>query len=229
MRGRKAILCILLCCALSLQACGAIDSQKQNGQTETNCEVADEKEEPERLNTTHFDNLPKVVEQVGFSFRAVESFGEDWHFSNFSVYEQQDTDYKNEPVGKPYTAVGLRYRLGKSVFTYDVMIHKVGGDDEYRPTAVSSEEINGVEVFFTEYTLKMVTGDYELTEEDYERIAQGNYSVSNDGETNGYVSFRGAYWIEDGIFYRLLGGLEDMPMDDVKEIVTDLLENAQQQ
>lgn len=194
---------------------------------ETEEETEGKEEKTERLNTTKFENLPKVVEQAGFDFRAPKEFTNGCTFEKFSIGQQYDKDENGENIGEPYTEVVLQYAKGFN--TPRVYIHQVSQEVKPKLNYVYSKEINGIEVSFTEYVLHNVEPDYEMTEADWEEYNSGKGAFSTSGEDERYDSyFRDAYWVEDNVYYWLMPIMENAEFEEVEQLVEEYL-NAEYQ
>ena len=197
---------------------------KKDEDTVEKSEQEAETTEEKKINYTHFEDLSLAVEQVGFSFRAIEGT-EDAYFSSFSITERQDEDEEGNKVGDPYPTVVLQYReKANKLPAFMVTIYPVQGEIEPPATYVSTEEIEGISVSLTDYILILVTSDYELTDEDWEFVNSGKGSFSSGGGIDGEESHhRSMYWEENGIFYKLASWIPDMPEEELQEIVRAIL------
>lgn len=242
---KKKTIMLLLSAMLAMQGCGQtpadteptsseeqmVESENQTEATETEAAQTEkvEAEKPESLNKTKFENLPKVVEQVGFDFRAPEKFSNGIIFKCFDISEEYEKDENGEQIGEPYPKVTLQYYTHPQIDRRDISMHPMEGEIEHPVIYVYSKEINGVEVYFTEYILRMVAEDYEMTEEDWELYNSGLVGFSCDGETEGVDHyFRDAYWKEDGIFFETRIGQHDVPFEEIEGFVEEYL-NAEYQ
>ena len=238
---KKIIVSALLIGAISLTACGAKNNGDVNTQaTETQVQETEspntaskETETEERLKTTDFGNLPKVAEKVGFSFRALDSLDADddennsFKFQNFSISTEKETEINGMKLDEPSYVVKLNYKKRGliesfvTIFPYDC--------EQLNPTLqdprcfVSKEKINGIDVWISEYILRFIPKDYELTEEDYALMENGNIDFSCDGVTLGDSYFRALYWIQDGVYYELDVREENYPLETLEKMVNDIM------
>lgn len=237
---KSIVILLVMVLIFSLLACGnRLAGQEEKNETSTEetelTEVSKEqgetqktdesKKEPEKLNATHFDNLPKVAEQVGFSFRAPEKFSNDYSFSSFSIVELQDKDEKGQKIGEKYTAVKLNYKFSNNVYTSTITLYPKEEAIIPPPTYVSTKDIDGIDVSLLEYILRMVDDDFEYTDEDAAWEAQGKGSISKDGVTVGDVYYRTLYWEEDGIYYEIQAGVGDMPVEELETMMKEVIQS----
>lgn len=189
--------------------------------------------EQERLKTTDFSNLSKVAEQVGFSFRALESLDADddennsFKFQNFSISTEKETEINGMQLDEPSYVVKLNYKKRGLIEAF-VTIFAYDGE-QLNPTLqdprcfVSKEKINEIDVWLSEYILRFIPKDYELTEEDYALMENGNIDFSCDGVTLGDSYFRALYWVQDGVYYELDVREENYSLETLKKMVNDIM------
>lgn len=222
---KQKIAVLLLLCLAALPGCGTNQTAvpMQTEASETTLATVTEETKPERLKVTDFGNLPKVAEQVGFSFRATEKLTGGWRFEKITISQTEDTDEYGNTIGTEHKSVKLNYLWTNNVFGMSVLIYPIEGQPVQPPTYVYTKELGGVEVLFGEYILHIVEPDYEMTEEDWAFYNAGKGGFSTNGEDTRYDSYyRQAFWVEDGVFYFLRAG-EDAAFDDVEQMVQEIL------
>lgn len=228
---KKTITLMLLAfMAFVLCACGSTlyKPEEKSVQTKTKGESKNKEDyrQPEKkaeeLDTKDFSNLSKAAEQVGFSFHAVEKFKNDYSFQSFSVVDAQDKDENGNEIGEVYKKLVLNYQNTYKKLT--VTIYPKEEEIKAPPTYVSTKEIEGIDVSLTEYILRLVNKDYKLTKKDKKLIEKGNIGFSCDGVTIGDVYLRGMYWQEDGLYYELKAGTENMPAEELETMAAEIID-----
>ena len=188
-------------------------------------------EESERLNTSKFDSLSQVEEQVGYSFQAVEEFTSGgMKFLKFDISQEKQV-VNGMQLSKAYSIVTLQYQKG--IKKVDVIIFPYDGDSIQSSIRnpicyVSTKNINGIDVHLTEYILRMVSEDYQMTVEDEEFMNSGKGSYSCDFVSEGDIYYRTMYWVEDGIFYEMNVREENVPVAEIEKLVKEFMDDAQQ-
>lgn len=241
MNKRIFLLFLMVIMLLTLSACGnKTEVKKSKAETPAKEETVSEGKSKEKeanisptetpkaeeLDTKDFSNLSKVAEQVGFSFRAVENFKNDYSFQSFSVLDAQDKDENGKEVGEAYKKVVLNYQDAYKTLT--VTIYPKKEEIKAPPTFVSDKKIGGIKVSLTEYILRMTDKDYKLTKEDKELMEKGNIGFSCDGVTIGDVYYRGMYWQEDGLYYEIKAGIDNMPVEELEAMTAEIINSEKQ-
>lgn len=204
---------------------------KQSTETNETKENEETKEE-EKINRTHFSDLPKAAKEAGFKFRAIEAFSNEFSFSSFSFGEEQQKDENGQPVGEPVNVVKISYKkdIGMGLSNTAKVTIQPKQEEMVQPvTYASTKEIEGKQVSLTEYILRMVAEDYEMTEEDQKLMDSGKVGFSTDGgATIGDVYFRTMYWEEDGLIYTLDCGEPDLSVEELETLVKEYMKGEYQ-
>ena len=121
----------------------------------------------------------------------------------------------------------LTYKKQGRILTY-VTMFKYDGDNLqsvlHDPSCyVKTIKINDVDVKLAEYILHFVPSDYQLTDEDRAFIATGKGDFSCDGVTEGDSYMRSMYWIQDGVYYELMSGEENYPVEILEKMVKNIM------
>lgn len=250
MKRRRGLLLLAIVCCLCLAACAQekttmeteetteknMTIQKEPDSTKEAVEKIDITRKPstgetEKINKKHFEDLPKAAEQVGFSFRALEEFKNYGSpFFQFNISEERQ-EVNGMELAKPYPVVTIQYQKG--IKKIDMTIFPYEGENIQSTIRepicyVSTKEINGVDVYLTEYILCMVPEDYEMTEADYEFMNSEKGSFSCDFVSDGEVYFRTMYWVKDGIYYEMNVREENVPVEEIEQLVSEYM-NAEMQ
>lgn len=189
--------------------------------------------EQERLKTTDFSNLSKVADQVGFSFRALESLDADddennsFKFQNFSISTEKETEINGMQLDEPSYVVKLDYKK-RGLIEATVTMFKYDGDNIqsaiHNPNCyIETIKINGIDVNRAEYVIHLVPSDYVLTDEDRAYIKTGKGDFSCDGMTEGDSYFDSLYWTEDGTYYEIEVLEENYSIETMKKMVQDIM------
>ena len=182
--------------------------------------------EGKKYSRCDYKNLPKAMEEAGFSFRSVEKLGDGYEFDDFSVGEGYDS-INGTVIGESYTQVKVRYSAGSSYI--EVETHPIDGELFCPGSYIATEEIGGTQVHLTDYIIRMCGVDYEMTKEDYSLMEKGNIGFSSDGSPGNEViedeHFYGAYWEEKGICYKIRAAYK-MTLEDTKALTEEFLLNA---
>ena len=186
-------------------------------------------EEPARLNLASFDSMPDAAKQMGFSFRALKDFNcVDYHFTKFKMVQDVDSVQDME-VAAPNNMIVVRYEDATHMRSIEVSIFPYEGEILQSVASapicyVSTESVNGIDVDLSEYILRMVPVDYEMTEED-KALDPGKIGFSADGVTTKVTDliFRKMYWVQDNVYYEVAVGEADVPVETMKNIVEEFM------
>lgn len=178
-------------------------------------------ESTQEVDLTNFNDLPKVEKKVGYDIQAVEEFSNGYTFRQAWTGINHVYDEDGQMTGEKYTDLSLDYRNGANLVS--LRIERERGQIASLEQPVEIKEIYGRTVYMTEYILKMVPEDYELTDEDWKLIEAGNFNVSCDGVTIGNVYFRTLWWENDGKIYSLTDTGQGLSFEEMEQMVSELL------
>ena len=141
-----------------------------------------------------FAELEKAEKKLGFDAKFVETFENGMTFQNGGVGETQGQDEDGNPMGKKYKMMTVSYADEKG----NKVSLNIDGGSPYVDAGV--EEAEG---YCTE-TYKFVPTDYELTEEDKEKEATGEWVISCGSEEVEMMQMEYYGWNDEGVYYSLV-------------------------
>lgn len=172
------------------------------------------------------DVAGKLAPQLDYTPKTVESFKNGFTFTDAALVKNQAHDEQLNGIGKVYTEISLFYtdpqtaeRL--SLYVNDIPAEIQNNDNDISAKNVKTVTVDGVTLRYAEYKYKMVTADYELTEEDRAALASGELEISSGSTAYEERYLKSVYWRQDGLAYSILGW--DLSLSD-----EDMLNMAQE-
>ena len=142
-----------------------------------------------------FAKLEKAEQKLGFDAKFVETFENGMTFQYGGTGETQGQDEDGNPMGKKYKMMTVSYADEKG----NKVSLNIDGGSPYADAGV--EEAEG----YSTETYKFVPTDYELTEEDKEKEAAGEWVISCGSEEVEMMQMEYYGWNDNGIYYSLVG------------------------
>lgn len=142
-----------------------------------------------------FAELEKAEKKLGFDAKFVETFGNGMTFQNGGTGETYGMDEDGNKTGEKYKMMTVSYADEKG----NKVSLNIDGGSPYADAGV--EEAVG----YSTETYKFVPTDYELTEEDKEKEAAGEWVISCGSEEVEMMQMEYYGWNDNGIYYSLVG------------------------
>lgn len=142
--------------------------------------------------TPDYKSLPTVeqaVKDVGYAPVLVESFSNGYTFSNGHVVSNDLRDDNNNSVEK-FKSFTFNYAKGDDEIIFSQS--KFNSEMEISGDLISSE--NGIDIYFSGYTGKIVPVDYKLTEADKEAEENGELVFSYGSREVSVSEVKGVNW-----------------------------------
>ena len=169
----------------------------------------------------HFSDLPKLEEKAGIDVKALETYESGYTFRSMSINNitnfgenNETTEYKGISIS--YEKEGLSKPIGlhmeSSVYTSDDKMNYV-----------ECRNIDGVDVYYTLTQYKWVPGDYELTDEDRERMDEGSLQISVGSQEVTETTVTNLTWTLDGVYYDIVYTEGVIPADELYEIAKEII------
>lgn len=144
-------------------------------------------------------------EKIGVAPKLLNEFSNGYAFDHGSICE-------NESVNEGNSKTHAYTRLD---FTYTNEDHRVelslNGFSLPMPTDAECIEKDGLSLYYTSYTNKIVPTDYNETAEDKAAVESGELVISWGSDEVEVMEFQALSWEQDGVQYSLYG--HDMALD----------------
>ena len=168
-----------------------------------------------------YTSLPtqeECVKDVGFTPILKEDFANGYAFDNGSIVKNNLTDDSGSVVEK-FKSLVFRYSKDGDM----VELSQEQYESQMPQNGTVLDEKNGVTIYLTEYTNKIVPPSYEMTEEDRQAEESGELVFSWGSDQVEIKQVRGVNWEKDGTHFGLLqidGALSAQELADMaKELI----------
>lgn len=155
--------------------------------------------------------------KIGAEPKLVEEFSNGYTFDHGGITESEIVTEGNSKR-KDYTELDLEYRKeGDSV---SLMLNGVS-----LPVSSDAEciEQDGLTLYYSSYTHKLVPVDYEETEEDKAAVERGELIFGWGADKVEVLEFQALHWEQDGVTYSLSGHNMALEKDDLVEMACELM------
>lgn len=152
-----------------------------------------------------FPSQEKIYNDVGFVPKYTDSLPGGFEYVNGGSGESKLSDETGNILTKTKD-LSLGYRRGNEKSMLDLSITQV--EEEFLDNKESQlvGHINGINLYYYQQDYKFVPSNYELTEEDKNKMEAGQLEISY-GESDIKLSHvQGLSWYEDGLEYMIMGG-----------------------
>ena len=171
--------------------------------------------------TPDYSALPsqeECIKDVGFAPILKEDFANGYAFENGSIVKNKLTDDSGSVVEK-FKSLVFRYSKDGDM----VELSQEQYESQMSQNGTAFDEKNGVTIYLTEYTNKIVPPSYEMTEEDRQAEESGALVFSWGSDQVEIKQVRGVNWEKDGTHFGLLqidGALSAQELADMaKELI----------
>lgn len=199
---RRALTTACVLAALLVTGCAAMGIVNHYHATETTTEYA------------NYEDLQQAAQDLGKSFKAVESFSNGFDFQSAALVNTEALDDKGEKLFGD-RLLELFYQKGTDIITIGVETAEVGEKiahksfEELMKDAMADEQnsvteletVDGIRVYYEGYARKYVPDGYQLTSYDQTSIAAGKYEIVYGAESQYTKCISRAMLEMDGLVY----------------------------
>lgn len=169
-----------------------------------------------------YKSLPteqQCIEDIGYAPALIESFENGYSFDNGSVINNNLTDENDNSVEK-FKSVMFRYEKDgdKVIFSQEKFNSEVKMDGEVIST------FDDIDVYYFNYTNKLVPSDYKLTEEDKKAEVNGELVFSYGSSEVEIIEVQSVSWEKDGIHYQLMQINGKLSADELAEMAKEVID-----
>ena len=176
---------------------------------------------------TDLSRLSKIEKQVGYPVTVPESFSNGYTFERLRV-DGQAVIGESYEVLKEYYVVNVTYsKTGKPDLHLEIspMLEYEGGGEAPVPSEQRTVNEVTVDLNFDHY--KIVPEDYEKTEEDLAREAEGHYYISFGSDEIEELEIAFAGFELDGVIYTLMDmAADDSSFNTLSQMASEIIEAA---
>ncbi len=168
---------------------------------------------------TSLPTAEKCVEDAGYAPVLLSEFENGYAFEEGSVVQNNLKDASDRSVEK-FKSFSFEYEKGGEEvwFSAGQYVSEMTQEGELAAT------IDGIDVYYTSYTNKMVPANYEMTAEDKKAEENGDLVFSYGAIETSVSQVQGVSWEENGIHYNLThidGSLSQQELVDMaQELIT---------
>ena len=199
---RKILTALCGLAVLVITGCAAMGIVNHYHATETTTEYA------------NYEDLQQAAQDLGKSFKAVESFSNGFDFQSAALVNTEALDDKGEKLFGD-RLLELFYQKGTDIITIGVETAEVGEKiahksfEELMKDAMADEQnsvteletVDGIRVYYEGYARKYVPDSYQLTSYDQTSIAAGKYEIVYGAESQYTKCISRAMLEMDGLVY----------------------------
>lgn len=199
---RKILTALCGLAVLVITGCAAMGIVNHYYATETTTEYA------------NYEDLQQAAQDLGKSFKAVESFSNGFDFQSAALVNTEALDDKGEKLFGD-RLLELFYQKGTDIITIGVETAEVGEKiahksfEELMKDAMADEQnsvteletVEGIRVYYEGYARKYVPDGYQLTSYDQTSIAAGKYEIVYGAESQYTKCISRAMLEMDGLVY----------------------------
>lgn len=182
--------------------------------------------------TDVFEDLPtdkQIEKRVNYVPDYVEEFTNGFTFDNASVDKTYALDSNgNKSYG--YTGIHFHYKKGDNKNAERVNLSTAPEDPAITSDLKSNAELipeGDLDLFYSKVIFKLVPGDYEITEEEQQKIDEGVLWISTDGSSAPASASDIQYvnWVKDDIVYSLSNG-GTLSKDELLNMAREVINSA---
>lgn len=155
-----------------------------------------------------FRKLPAASwaeEKIGAEPKLLGEFSNGYAFDHGSIRENE---FESEGNSRTHAYTSLNLTYAKEDDRVDL---SMDGVSQSMPTDAARIEQDGLTLYYTSYTNKIVPTDYDETAEDKAAVESGELVISWGADEVEVMEFQGLSWEQDGVRYLLYG--HDMALD----------------
>ena len=160
----------------------------------------------------------QVVKDIGYEVVTIDEFSNGYKFDEGSIVDNALADETGN-VAEKFKSVAFRYKKDgdEVIFSQD----KVNSDIETSGKVVST--VDNVDVYYFNYTNKVVPPDYKLTEDDKKAEESGELVFSYGSSKAEIIEVQSVSWKDDGMYYQLLQLDGKLTQDELVEMAKEII------
>lgn len=167
-------------------------------------------------------SMPSAAEcedQIGASPKLLDEFTNGYTFYEGNVihdrYESEDSNEKTT-----YNSVVLRFKNGNK--SADIYMRKSGIIPE-NCKENPPYSYNGIDLYYSEQSMKFVPADYKLTEQDLADEASGKYVFSYGTDEIEVHHYKNVVWDYNGVSYNIMCRDNDISQQDLYDMAAEII------
>lgn len=162
----------------------------------------------------------QVAKDIGYEAVAIDEFENGYKFDNGSIVDNALADETGN-VAEKFKSVSFRYEKDGDEVIFS--------QDKFNSTVETSGEvisnIDDIDVYYFNYTNKLVPGDYQMTEEDKKAEENGELVFSYGMDEVTVSEVQSVSWLKDGMYYQLMQIDGKLSVDELAEMAKEIIEN----
>ena len=161
----------------------------------------------------------QVAKDIGYEAVTIDEFANGYKFDNGSIVDNTLTDETGN-VTEKFKSVSFRYEKDgdEVIFSQD----KFNSAVETSGEVITS--VDGVDVYYFNYTNKLVPPDYKLTDEDKKAEANGELVFSYGSSKVEINEVQSVSWEKDGMYYQLMQIDGKLSADALADMAAEVIE-----
>lgn len=169
-----------------------------------------------------YETLPtaeQIVSDIGYEAVAIDEFSNGYKFDNGSIIDNALADETGN-VAEKFKSVMFRYEKDGDAVIFS--------QDKFNSAVETSGEVitsvDGVDVYYFNYTNKLVPPDYKLTDEDKKAEANGELVFSYGSSKVEINEVQSVSWEKDGMYYQLMQIDGKLSADALADMAAEVIE-----
>lgn len=170
-----------------------------------------------------YSDMEQAQEELGYAVDSVEEFSNGYRFHNMFVTDVEAADEGGNPA---YSFKEMEISYEKKGTDADIMLtmYKPVEEEYVEETGAGvTRDCNGITLYYSCYTNKVVPPDYKLTAEDEENLAGGNYNIAYGSDKVEVQQSSHVKWTKNGILYMLMGFDLGMSPDEMFDMAEEII------
>ncbi len=173
-----------------------------------------------------YKSLPteqQCIKDIGYAPTLIETFENGYSFSNGSIVNNNLKDENKKSVER-FKSVMFRYKKDgdEVIFSQD----KYNSETEKNGDVVKN--IDGIDVYYFNYTNKVVPPDYKLTDEDKKAEANGELVFSYGSSKVEINEVQSISWLVNDMHYELMQINGKLSVGELVDMATEIIDNNNQ-
>ena len=169
-----------------------------------------------------YETLPtaeQIVSDIGYEAVAIDEFSNGYKFDNGSIIDNALADETGN-VAEKFKSVMFRYEKDGDAVIFS--------QDKFNSAVETSGEVitsvDGVDVYYFNYTNNLVPPDYKLTDEDKKAEANGELVFSYGSSKVEINEVQSVSWEKDGMYYQLMQIDGKLSADALADMAAEVIE-----
>lgn len=172
---------------------------------------------------TDFSKTKELSKELGYSPKAVEVFSNGYKFQNAQGGNTTQTNsYDNNESSEQYKSAFYLYALNNDNKII-LNIAKKSDSTIYNDSKSHVANYNGINLYFTNQTYKIVPADYKMTAEDIKAQESGDIAFSFGSDKVSTNKIQIINWVDNGITYTLIGQDTNLSESDFINMAKEII------